>query len=62
MSAMWRSSRVSSPRMLLPQRMPQHFGLPDNLNLSVHSGSNKFSIYSAIHDAMKMNCEPMHTL
>ena len=30
-----------------------HFGLPDNLKLSVHSGSDKFSIYPAIHAAMK---------
>jgi hypothetical protein len=27
----------------------KHFGLPDNLKLSVHSGSDKFSIYPAIH-------------
>lgn len=27
----------------------EHFGLPKNLKLSVHSGSDKFSIYSAIH-------------
>jgi hypothetical protein len=26
-----------------------HFGLPDSLKLSVHSGSDKFSIYPAIH-------------
>jgi len=31
----------------------EHFGLPKNLKLSVHSGSDKFSIYPAIHDAMK---------
>jgi hypothetical protein len=30
-----------------------HFGLPDNLKLSVHSGSDKFSIYPAIHRTMK---------
>ena len=30
-----------------------HFGLPDNLKLSVHSGSDKFSIYGAIHRAME---------
>lgn len=30
-----------------------HYGLPGNLKLSVHSGSDKFSIYRAIHDAMK---------
>jgi hypothetical protein len=27
----------------------KHFGLPINLKLSVHSGSDKFSIYPAIH-------------
>jgi len=31
----------------------KHFGLPDNLKLSVHSGSDKFSIYPAIHAAIK---------
>ena len=31
----------------------EHFGLPDNLKLSVHSGSDKFSIYPAIHATMK---------
>lgn len=31
----------------------EHFGLPDNLKLSIHSGSDKFSIYSAIHAAIK---------
>jgi len=29
------------------------FGLPANLKLSVHSGSDKFSIYPAIHDTIK---------
>jgi tagaturonate epimerase len=34
----------------------QAFGLPAELKLSLHSGSDKFSIYSAVHDAMmKMN-------
>ena len=27
----------------------KHFGLPENLKLSVHSGSDKFSIYPVIH-------------
>ena len=27
----------------------KHFGLPENLKLSIHSGSDKFSIYPAIH-------------
>lgn len=31
----------------------ERFGLPDNLKLSVHSGSDKFSIYPAIHSALK---------
>jgi len=29
------------------------YGLPGNLKLSVHSGSDKFSIYSAIHNSVK---------
>jgi len=29
------------------------YGLPENLKLSVHSGSDKFSIYRPIHDAVK---------
>jgi len=33
----------------------KHFGLPFNLKLSVHSGSDKFSIYSAIHEATKQS-------
>ena len=31
----------------------QRYGLPANLKLSVHSGSDKFSIYRAIHDGAK---------
>ena len=31
----------------------RQYGLPDNLKLSVHSGSDKFSIYKAIHDGVK---------
>ena len=30
----------------------KRYGLPENLKLSVHSGSDKFSIYKAIHDAI----------
>lgn len=30
----------------------KYFGLPQNLKLSVHSGSDKFSIYPAIHSAI----------
>ena len=31
----------------------RRYGLPENLKLSVHSGSDKFSIYQAIHDGAK---------
>jgi hypothetical protein len=31
----------------------ERYGLPENLKLSVHSGSDKFSIYAAIHKAVK---------
>ena len=31
----------------------EHFSLPKNLKLSVHSGSDKFSIYSVINKALK---------
>lgn len=31
----------------------RHYGLPDTLKLSVHSGSDKFSIYASINKAMK---------
>jgi len=31
----------------------RQFGLPENLKLSVHSGSDKFSLYPLIHEAMK---------
>jgi hypothetical protein len=31
----------------------RQYGLPNNLKLSVHSGSDKFSIYPAIHATMK---------
>jgi len=31
----------------------QHYGLPQNLKLSVHSGSDKFSIYAPIHRTLK---------
>jgi tagaturonate epimerase len=31
----------------------RNFGLPENLKLSIHSGSDKFSIYPAIHEATR---------
>lgn len=36
------------------------FGLPQNLKLSVHSGSDKFSIYSAINKAIKRTGAGLH--
>ena len=38
----------------------QHYGLPENLKLSAHSGSDKFSIYPAIHATMKEFDVGMH--
>ncbi len=34
-------------------RAVRQYGLPENLKLSIHSGSDKFSIYSAIHSTIK---------
>ena len=31
----------------------RQYGLPDNLKLSIHSGSDKFSVYPAIHSILK---------
>ena len=36
------------------------YGLPRNLKLSVHSGSDKFSIYKAIHDAVTAHGAGVH--
>jgi hypothetical protein len=36
------------------------FGLPDNLKLSVHSGSDKFSLYSAIREVLKRTGAGLH--
>lgn len=36
------------------------FGLPENLKLSVHSGSDKFSIYKPIHDLLKKHDAGLH--
>lgn len=38
----------------------QEFGLPANLKLSVHSGSDKFSIYPAIHRALQDTGAGLH--
>ena len=36
------------------------FGLPDNLKLSVHSGSDKFSLYPIMHSAVKKHNAGLH--
>jgi hypothetical protein len=36
------------------------YGLPENLKLSVHSGSDKFSIYPAIHRALRRHDAGVH--
>lgn len=38
----------------------KHYGLPSNLKLSVHSGSDKFSIYRPIHEALKATGAGVH--
>ena len=38
----------------------KEFGLPDNLKLSIHSGSDKFSIYPAISEIIKRYNKGLH--
>jgi hypothetical protein len=38
----------------------KEFGLPDNLKLSIHSGSDKFSIYGPINRALKLTGAGIH--
>ena len=38
----------------------REFGLPDNLKLSIHSGSDKFSIYAPIHQAIRKYDTGLH--
>jgi hypothetical protein len=38
----------------------KQYGLPDNLKLSVHSGSDKFSIYGPIHHALQRHDAGLH--
>ena len=38
----------------------QEFGLPENLKLSIHSGSDKFSIYAPIHQALRKYDSGLH--
>ena len=38
----------------------QHYGLPENLKLSVHSGSDKFSLYPVIQRALRRTGAGLH--
>lgn len=38
----------------------QHFGLPENLKLSVHSGSDKFTIYPIMAEIIKRHDKGLH--
>jgi hypothetical protein len=38
----------------------RQYGLPDNLKLSVHSGSDKFSLYAPIHRALQRHEAGLH--
>jgi hypothetical protein len=38
----------------------QHYGLPENLKLSVHSGSDKFSIYQPMYEVMQKTKAGVH--
>ncbi|WP_372776092.1 tagaturonate epimerase family protein [Mangrovibacterium sp.] len=38
----------------------KHFGLPENLKLSVHSGSDKFTIYPIMADLIKKHDKGLH--
>jgi tagaturonate epimerase len=48
-----RFAREMALDMAAIQHAVTHYGLPINLKLSVHSGSDKFSIYPAIYASMK---------
>ena len=38
----------------------RQYGLPGNLKLSIHSGSDKFSLYPAIHSALRNSSAGLH--
>lgn len=46
--------------LLVIQKAINEFGLPDNLKLSVHSGSDKFSIYPIIGELIKKYDKGIH--
>jgi hypothetical protein len=46
--------------LLVIDHAVREFKLPDNLKLSVHSGSDKFSIYESIHNTLKKYNKGVH--
>jgi hypothetical protein len=46
--------------ILILKRASDEFGLPENLKLSIHSGSDKFSIYPAIRELVKKHNVGIH--
>lgn len=46
--------------ILMLKRASDEFGLPENLKLSIHSGSDKFSIYPAIRELVKKHNVGIH--
>ena len=46
--------------VLVAKHCVKEFGLPENLKLSVHSGSDKFSLYGPMHQAMKAHDAGVH--
>ncbi|MDR8394609.1 tagaturonate epimerase family protein [Aliifodinibius sp. S!AR15-10] len=46
--------------LLVIDHAVQEFGLPSQLKLSVHSGSDKFSLYKPMHDLIKKHDKGLH--
>ena len=53
-------SREFENHLILIKYMVKEFGLPDSLKLSVHSGSDKFSIYGPMKYAIKKHNTGLH--
>ncbi|HEY4013606.1 MAG TPA: tagaturonate epimerase family protein [Polyangiaceae bacterium] len=46
--------------LLVVRHAIEVFGLPESLKISVHTGSDKFSLYPAIHDAIEKHGAGLH--
>ncbi len=53
-------SREFSDDIVVIAHAVQHYGLPDSLKLSVHSGSDKFSIYAPMHRILQQHQAGVH--